>query len=286
MPTYVLTYNPQKWDWPAGDRSDGVARTAGGETVPGRWSTGVRTSEIAPGDTAVLLRQGQGHRGLIGRGKFASEVYQDEHWDGSGRDANYADLEWDLLLEDHDLIPLADVAAAVTTVNWSNIQGSGIVVPFPGDVALDRLWGEVAGVGPGDGRGGKKQGWQSDAVRRKAVEDYAQRLLERKYRDDGWAVADTRYGKPYDAVATKGNSTRYLEAKGTETDGRSVLVTVGEVRWAEQHPDECVLGVVSGIRFDPEDQLDEASGTLTEYTWDPSTGLLRPQTFTWTPPAP
>ncbi len=282
MTTYVLTYNPQNWDW-AGDRGDGVARTANGEAVAGRWSTGVRTSGIGPGDTAVLLRQGRGARGLIGHGTFVSDVYQDEHWDGSGRDANYADVEWDVLLSDEDLVPLADVAAAVTTVNWNNIQGSGIVVPAPGDVALDRLWDQVAlgSGGPGRRQGSKNQGWQDDPLRRKAVEDHAQRLLERKYRDAGWTVKNTRYGNPYDAVATKGKRTRYLEAKGTETDGRSVLVTAGEVRWAEQHPGECVLGVVSGVRFDSSGRLDETSGTLTEHDWDPTTGVLRPRTYTW-----
>lgn len=219
---------------------------------------------------------------MIGRGTFVSDVYQDEHWDGSGRDANYAGVEWDVLLDDEDLIPLADIAAAVTTVNWNNIQGSGIVVPAPGDVALEGLWDQLGGGG-GTGRGSKKQGWQNDPIRRKAVEDHAQRLLETKYRDDGWTVKDTRHGNPYDAVATKGKRTRYLEAKGTETDGRSVLVTAGEVRWAERHPGECALGVVSGVRFDSTGRLDETSGTLTEYDWDPTTGVLRPQTYRWTP---
>ena len=292
LSTYVLTYNPDKWNWDPKDRGAAIRRTAGGKISRGRWSTGRRTRDIASGDTAVLLRQGKGDRGLIGRGTFASSVYQDLHWDGSGRDANYADVDWDVMLADADLISVADVAAAVTTVDWDNIQASGIVVPAPGDKALAGLWprsAAAAGGGGGPkatGGKGKKQAWQNDPVRRKAVEDHAQKMLEEKYRRDGWTVTDTRFGSPYDAVAKKGKRTLYLEAKGTESDGRSVLVTAGEVRWAEQHPGECVLGVVSGISFDAAGNLEKQSGHLTEYSWSPTSGQLVAKTYVWTPPTP
>lgn len=93
---------------------------------------------------------------------------------------------------------------------------------------------------------------------------------------------DTRYGNPFDAVATKAGSTRYLEAKGTETDGASVIVTAGEVEWARQHKGECVLGIVSGIRF-VGDELDVGSGELTLHVWDPDTGVLTAKSYSWRP---
>lgn len=77
-----------------------------------------------------------------------------------------------------------------------------------------------------------------------------------------------------------------MEAKGTESDGLTVLVTAGEVAWAEQHPGECVLGVVSGIKFDAAGSLDKNTGSLTEYDWDPKTGVLTARTYAWTPTAP
>ena len=56
-------------------------------------------------------------------------------------------------------------------------------------------------------------------------------------------------GNPFYAIATKGNRRLYLEAKGTETDGISVEVTAGEVRFACEHPGECVLGPEVGQRL-------------------------------------
>ena len=65
----------------------------------------------------------------------------------------------------------------------------------------------------------------------------------------GWDVEDTHLNAPYDAIARKGSQIQYLEAKGTMSEGDSVLVTSGEVDWARDHPDQCVMGIVSGIRF-------------------------------------
>ena len=82
-----------------------------------------------------------------------------------------------------------------------------------------------------------------DPARRKKVEDAAQGMLMEHFRKDGWTVQDVRFGNPYDAVATKDGRTLWLEAKGTETSGASIIVTRNEeeriracleaVAWAE-----------------------------------------------------
>lgn len=56
------------------------------------------------------------------------------------------------------------------------------------------------------------------------------------FRDQGWNVVDTRLGNPYDAVATRDREVVHLEAKGTETEGAAVMVTVGEIEHARSNP--------------------------------------------------
>jgi hypothetical protein len=129
----------------------------------------------------------------------------------------------------------------------------------------------------------KSQRWQVDPIKRRLVEDHVQALLERRFRHKGWTVADTRRGNPFDAVATKGKKTRYLAAKGTERDGASILVTPREVRYARAHLGECVIGIVAGIRFQPDGALDPSSGTLVTHNWDPDGGVLKPAGYTWAP---
>ena len=130
----------------------------------------------------------------------------------------------------------------------------------------------------------KSQRWQVDPIKRRLVEDHAQALLERRFRRKGWKVADTRRGNPFDAKATKGKKIRYLEAKGTERDGASILVTPREVRYARAHLGKCVIGIVSGIRFQSDGTLDPSSGTLATHDWDPDDGVLKPAGYTWAPP--
>ena len=105
----------------------------------------------------------------------------------------------------------------------------------------------------------------------------------RHYDEDGWVVRDTRVGNPYDAVAEKPGHVRYLEAKGTTSAGASVIVTRGEVKWARQHPGECVIGILSDVRFLPGGDVDPDSGIFRIYDWNPDAGQLVPLDFDWTP---
>jgi hypothetical protein len=86
-----------------------------------------------------------------------------------------------------------------------------------------------------------------DPALRRAIEDYAQEALMRWYVQHGYQVHDTRAARPYDAVATRGDRTLFLEAKGTQSARVEVDVTAGEVRHVRTHPGECVLGVVTEI---------------------------------------
>lgn len=90
MSTFILAWNPTKWDYPEGVYERDVARTAAGEATDDRWSVGGRRGGIAEGDRAFLLRQGPDRRGIVASGHFTSGVYEDESghlWD---RSADYA----------------------------------------------------------------------------------------------------------------------------------------------------------------------------------------------------
>lgn len=139
MAEFILTWNPSKWVMEQAEYDGAVVATSEGRESEGRWSVGVRTGGIGLGDHAYLLRQ-QSERGIIGAGYFTSEVYQDDHWDGSGRQANYADVAWTTWLQLDDRLPTEALNARVAGVVWDRIQGSGVEVPATAAVALDELW--------------------------------------------------------------------------------------------------------------------------------------------------
>lgn len=146
---------------------------------------------------------------------------------------------------------------------------------------------DAPGHGHGPGRG-SSQGWQSDPERRKQVEDAAQDRLMAHYVADGWTVEDTRFSQSYDAVARRGDGDAaelvYLEAKGTETAGAAVLVTVGEVEHARAHLGRCVMGVLSDVRFDADGALDPDAGTFRMLPFEPADDALAATGYRWALP--
>jgi 5-methylcytosine-specific restriction protein A len=139
MAEFILTWNPTKWVMEQAEYDELVTATSEGREVPGNWSVGVRTGGIGLGDHAYLLRQ-HSERGIIAAGYFTSEVYQDVHWDGSEREANYANVAWTTWLDLDDRLTTEVLKARVPGVAWDLIQGSGVKVPATAAVALDELW--------------------------------------------------------------------------------------------------------------------------------------------------
>ncbi|MGN6405687.1 DUF3883 domain-containing protein [Sinomonas sp.] len=144
----------------------------------------------------------------------------------------------------------------------------------------------AAGDGPTqewDAPSATGQGLQMDPEARRAIEDAAQERLMRHYRERGWTVTDTRQGHPYDAIAVRGDERVYLEAKGTQSRGDSVIVTRNEVDHARRHPGLCVMGVWSGMRF-KDGELDPEAGHFRTLAFNPDDHDLRPRDFDWTLP--
>jgi hypothetical protein len=128
------------------------------------------------------------------------------------------------------------------------------------------------------GAGG--QGLQMDADVRRAIENAAQDRLMLHYRYRGWTVTDTRQNRPYDAEAVKGAERIYLEAKGTQSRGDSVIVTRNEVDHALQYPGLCMMGVWSGMRI-VDGVVDPEEGTFRILPFNPDYGQLLPRDFDW-----
>lgn len=170
-------------------------------------------------------------------------------------------------------------------------EGSGIDVADPAergitDEASDHSQDPSPAALPTDPGGSSGQGYQSDVERRSVVENAAQDRLVAFFEERGWQVEDTRTTKPFDAIATKGSVTFYLEAKGTESAGDSVLVTRGEVEHAHAHPGQCVIGIWSKMHFD--DRTGDVVGNAgdSRVLWfEPDVNDLKVVTYQWAPPA-
>jgi 5-methylcytosine-specific restriction protein A len=121
--------------------TDRVDATLSGREIQGGWSVGTRRQGVGFGDRAVLLRQHQ-DRGIVAAGYFTSEVYQAEHWDESGRQANYAGVSWTTWLPIEDRQPVEVLKLRVPGMTWDRLQGSGVRLPAGEAIEFDDLWAE------------------------------------------------------------------------------------------------------------------------------------------------
>jgi 5-methylcytosine-specific restriction protein A len=139
--TFILAWNPARWQWPPEQYEQAVRTTARGGSWPEPWSVALRTGGISAGDRALLLRQHR-ERGIVASGTFASGLELDEHWDGSGRQTRYARVDWDTVVEPEDRLPVEVLKAGIPEVPWDRIQGSGVLVPSHAAEKLRDLWAQ------------------------------------------------------------------------------------------------------------------------------------------------
>ena len=102
-----------------------------------------------------------------------------------------------------------------------------------------------------------------------------------------WDVEDVHGTESYDLICRHGNEVKHVEVKGTTTDGGEVILTLNQVRHAQENP--CTaLFVVSNIVVErAEDGTVTATGGQ-HHCYDPwkiNDGVLIPIGFRYQVPA-
>jgi 5-methylcytosine-specific restriction enzyme A len=139
--TYILTWNPDRWQWPEESIAVAVDVTLSGQTFADQWSTGNRIHGIAKNHRAFLLRQHR-ERGIVASGRFTSTVFRDRHWDGSNRSANYAKVAFDTVLPVEDRLPTEELRRRIPQMPWDRLEASGIELPAANESELESAWAE------------------------------------------------------------------------------------------------------------------------------------------------
>lgn len=93
----------------------------------------------------------------------------------------------------------------------------------------------------------KSQGFQLDSKLRKALEDYAMDAATQYFTSRGYVVEDHSKNHPYDLRCTGKKGPLYVEVKGTQTDGKGIFLTSGEVEFAHQHKGQMALFLLHSI---------------------------------------
>lgn len=142
MATYLLTWNPNKWEWE--DFDDNLKQVRQTGYCEGSWSCG-STKKIMPGDRFFLIRLGMPQRGIFASGTVISNVFEDAHWESNDNNystyALYVQVHFDVILDPNKsmLVRQRYTETDNERMNWYP-QNSGITIPSKIAELLENEW--------------------------------------------------------------------------------------------------------------------------------------------------
>lgn len=141
MNTYILLWNPKRWNWDTIEQDIEQADLTG--RCSQRWSCG-NIKSIQPGDRIFLLRLGTEPRGLVAAGFATSKPFVEKHWETQDRDAYYITLDFEIILnadkEPILTVEMLSLRKILQEQNWSP-QSSLSVKPEVVD-ELEAVWSD------------------------------------------------------------------------------------------------------------------------------------------------
>ncbi len=125
------------------------------------------------------------------------------------------------------------------------------------------------------------QGFQSDVEIRLMIEAHAMNICKRYYRKKGYPVKDVSANHPCDFIISKNGESRFIEVKGTQTTGKTIILTKNEVALSKSQGDKMVLFLVHSIIMNKK-SVKKGSGVVTIINpWKVKKKRLTPISFTY-----
>jgi hypothetical protein len=153
-------------------------------------------------------------------------------------------------------------------------------VPASADEAADEAAAEALEKDQAEG-----QGFVLDSRLRKALEDFAMDAAKQYFEGQGYQWEDHSKNHPYDLRCVRDTEVRYVEVKGTQTDGSEVFLTPGEVEFARGHKNQMALFVLHSIqvaRGDDDEWVLSGGEHSPLLPWNLDGGNLKPVSYKYT----
>lgn len=142
MNTYLLLWNPKKWNWPTLEQDIKQVDLTG--RCSQRWSCG-NTKSIQVGDRIFLLKVGEEPKGIIASGFATSTPFREQHWRDEDKEALYINADFEVILNpEQEQILTVDIlnTGSLAKQNWQPM-GSGISVRPELVDKLEMIWFDI-----------------------------------------------------------------------------------------------------------------------------------------------
>jgi len=124
-------------------------------------------------------------------------------------------------------------------------------------------------------------GFQSNPAIRRAIEKFAMSKAHSVLTSKGYTnIRDTSKHSPYDFTCERDGRKRYVEVKGTQTPGATLILTRGEVEHIASKPDDCILVLVHSVIVSAKETVSGGTTKVVE-SWRLSPEDLRPVQYIW-----
>lgn len=124
-------------------------------------------------------------------------------------------------------------------------------------------------------------GFQSDPQIRGLIEQYAMREAQKELEKRGFCMfQNTSATKPYDFICDRDGRKFYVEVKGTQTTGKTILLTKNEVEHVKANGSSCILVVVHSVMVSGKQVAKNGIPDVTE-KWDLTEGELTATHYLW-----
>lgn len=125
------------------------------------------------------------------------------------------------------------------------------------------------------------QGFQSDVEVRLMIESHAMDICKKHYSDKKYVVEDVSANCPYDFIIKKNGLSRFVEVKGTQTKGDTIILTKNEVELSRTQGNSMALFIVHSIVMNKK-TVKKGSGVVSIIEpWKVSNDRLTPISFTY-----
>lgn len=126
-------------------------------------------------------------------------------------------------------------------------------------------------------------GFQSNSAVRKVIEEFAMSMARSALAGMGYRkFQDTSKFKPYDYTCQRASKRFFVEVKGTQTPGKMLILTKGEVDHIRHHPSQCILVLVHDVKVSGTQSIRAGGGSVeVKELWTPDEENLIPISYSW-----
>ena len=139
--TFIVLWNPDGWEWRPETRSRNQQEIRNTGIFMGNWAMGNRRDVVQKDDRFFLLKVGDLPRGVMAAGHALGPMRKMPHWspEKAGKLISYADIGWQVLLDEKSLLPKEAIEKEIPSKNWT-IQSNGTELAAHHARELEKLW--------------------------------------------------------------------------------------------------------------------------------------------------